>query len=113
VNKIQINLNIQIIINEHLTRAFYQIKKKIINYLKKDGRLFVKIDTSDDKIPFLILLQAMGITKRKIYHTLYEGLPKNSKNFKTKPKNSTIDALFELNEILTGNSLSEKRIDDV
>lgn len=53
----------------------------------------------------------MGLTKKKIFNTLYKTLKESPLKLDTKTKSSTTDALFELNEILTGKILNEKRVD--
>lgn len=65
--------------------------------------MFVKVDKLHDNIPFLVLLQSMGITKQKIFQILYKTLKVKKKSKVKKPKTSTKKALILLNELITEN----------
>lgn len=67
--------------------------------LNKKGLIYTKIDKIQNSIPFLVILQAMGITRLKIIKTLENEV--KAINFKRNlPATSTKEALLNLNKIL-------------
>nr|YP_010700491.1 RNA polymerase subunit beta [Strombomonas costata]WCH63631.1 RNA polymerase subunit beta [Strombomonas costata] len=75
------------------------ITLKLDIYLKKEGCMFAKIDKMKNKIPIIILLQAMGLTKKKIIDSSphNEILLIRSKN--NIVSNTVKQALKKINEI--------------
>lgn len=79
------------------------LKRK--KYPKKEEKIYVRIDKMRRKIPIYLLLNSLGITRKKAFYTLQA--TKNIKHLLNKNEPSTTTkSLIKLNELITEKKVS-------